>query len=440
MTGGPSGELRTCPARIFRGAPGTVLAPMRAWRCSRRPWPPRTRQAGVGGQRAIGQTATTVGFWAGEAVPGTDWDIPQTYWKRRDTHFYTPRLWRVLRRHRIPLYFNLRYRRDFGPVPAGKPRRTTRCASSAPPTGSACRSGAGSSSPTARATGPGRGARPSTSGRSSRSSAGPGKTGPAAGPRPRPGAAPAHALRDDRGDHGRQRWRCLRVGLPADDRPGRGSAPPGAATRTWCAGPSGAESGSRPPRCRVPSTTSAMVASRFRTLLTSSCQRRPGTSLLPGLSQRLHLLLGARPRPRHHLLLLPLRPARVRQRRPAQPRLRGPRPYRRFASLLHDVRLAATLGAREVPIYSLERTLRAYGGPRSLVRLVQAAQNPFAGPAAAKSTAPTPGRKSSAPPSAAPTGRQRPNPSRSPPTAAPRWPPTAGAAGVAASRCPRAAA
>ena len=67
----------------------------------------------------------------------------------------------------------------------------------------------------------------------------------------------------------------------------------------------------------------------------------------------------------------------------------GRGPYRRFASLLHDVRLAATLGAREVPIYSLERTLRAYGGPRSVVRLVKAAQRPFAGPAATKSTAPT---------------------------------------------------
>ncbi len=84
----------------------------------------------------------------------------------------------------------------------------------------------------------------------------------------------------------------------------------------------------------------------------------------------------------------------------------GRGPYRHFSSLLHDVRLAATIGAREVPIYSLERTLRAYGGPRSIVRLVQAAHDPFAGPAASRSTALTSKAKSSAPRSAAPTEPQ----------------------------------
>jgi len=67
----------------------------------------------------------------------------------------------------------------------------------------------------------------------------------------------------------------------------------------------------------------------------------------------------------------------------------GRGPYRRFASLIHDVRLAATLGAREVPIYSLERTLRAYGGPPAVTRLIEAAQHPFAGPAATRSAVPT---------------------------------------------------
>ena len=83
-------------------------------------------EAGIGSGEAIAPAKTTVGFWAGEAVPGTDWDVPATYWNRRDTHFYTPRLWRVLRRNHVPLYFNLRYRRDFGPVPAGSPSATTR--------------------------------------------------------------------------------------------------------------------------------------------------------------------------------------------------------------------------------------------------------------------------------------------------------------------------
>jgi hypothetical protein len=61
--------------------------------------------------------------------------------------------------------------------------------------------------------------------------------------------------------------------------------------------------------------------------------------------------------------------------------------YERFSTLLHDVRLAATLGARDLPIYSLERTLRAYGGPRSLIRLVEAAQRPFVGNKRAKASA-----------------------------------------------------
>jgi hypothetical protein len=67
----------------------------------------------------------------------------------------------------------------------------------------------------------------------------------------------------------------------------------------------------------------------------------------------------------------------------------GRGPYRHFSRLLHDVRLAATLGARQVPIYSLERTLRSYGGPRAVIRLAEAAQHPFAGRAATKSKAPT---------------------------------------------------
>jgi hypothetical protein len=71
----------------------------------------------------------------------------------------------------------------------------------------------------------------------------------------------------------------------------------------------------------------------------------------------------------------------------------GRGPYRRLSRLVHDVRLAATLGARSLPIYSLERTLRAYGGPRSLIRLVRAAQHPFAAPKTIRSTAPSPRAK-----------------------------------------------
>ncbi len=75
-------------------------------------------------KRGPARQPTTVGFWAGESVPGTDWSDPSTYWNRRSTRVYTPGLWRVLGRERIPLYFGLRYERDFGPIPAGQPPRT----------------------------------------------------------------------------------------------------------------------------------------------------------------------------------------------------------------------------------------------------------------------------------------------------------------------------
>jgi hypothetical protein len=51
--------------------------------------------------------------------------------------------------------------------------------------------------------------------------------------------------------------------------------------------------------------------------------------------------------------------------------------YRTLGALVHDVRLAATLGAGELPIYSLERTLHAYGGLSALDRLAWASHHPF---------------------------------------------------------------
>src|SRR6476646_10639417 len=60
---------------------------------------------------------TRIGFWAGETIPGTDYSSPGTYWKPRNTQMYTPHLWRILSSERIPLYFNLRFHRDFGSIP-----------------------------------------------------------------------------------------------------------------------------------------------------------------------------------------------------------------------------------------------------------------------------------------------------------------------------------
>lgn len=70
--------------------------------------------------------ATRVGFWAGEEFAGapSGYDATgATYWKRRDTRAFTPELWRVLAAERVPLYLHLRYRRDFGPPPEGERRR-----------------------------------------------------------------------------------------------------------------------------------------------------------------------------------------------------------------------------------------------------------------------------------------------------------------------------
>src|SRR5207302_642703 len=42
----------------------------------------------------------------------------------RDTSAYTKQVWSVLASERIPLGMHLRYKRDFGPVPAGLPKRS----------------------------------------------------------------------------------------------------------------------------------------------------------------------------------------------------------------------------------------------------------------------------------------------------------------------------
>lgn len=67
-----------------------------------------------------------VGFWAGEEFKGGGFDYqkPLTYWNERDTSAYTKKLWSVLAAERIPLGMHLRYKRDFGPVPAGMPKRS----------------------------------------------------------------------------------------------------------------------------------------------------------------------------------------------------------------------------------------------------------------------------------------------------------------------------
>jgi hypothetical protein len=351
-------------------------------------------RAAVGAQVALAGQGTTIGFWAGEAVPGTDWDSPDTYWNRRDTHFYTASLWRVLRRNRIPLYFNLRYRRDFGPVPKGMPRRhdALRIIRTANRLGV-----------------------------------------PVWGWVLIPYSDGYWAWEGAAAEHFKAvkslvRWaRQKRVrlrGLALDPEP---------RLRTpfeLTAAIMGGSGGGAFPSVFQPTIDPAR-----------QCAAWHGYARIPRWAKRHGVRVSAAPMPAalddlgdnrlalqdaadfilpnapwHELFFQAYRSVftyysehdpgpgivssyfRSAQREygsAGQISLgsSGRGPYRRFSRLLHDVRLAATLGAREVPIYSLERTLRAYGGPRSIVRLAQAARDPFAGPAATRTTAITPRAK-----------------------------------------------
>jgi len=323
-------------------------------------------------------------------VPGTDWGVPATYWKRRDTHFYTPRLWRVLRRHRIPLYFNLRYRRDFGPVPAGMPRRSdalriirTANRLGVPvwgwiliPYSEGYWAWEGGAAEHFRAIksilGWAREKRVRLQGL-------------ALDPEPRlrtpfemtaaimggsgggafesvfqPTIDPLRQCAAWRGYAHMVRW-AERRGVRVS------AAPMPAALDDIGDGRLALQDAAN--FILPPAPWDELFFQVYRSVFTYYSGSDPGPGIISSYfaaAQREYGSVGQ----------LSLGSA-------------GRGPYRRFASLLHDVRLAATLGAREVPIYSLERTLRAYGGPRSLVRLVKAAQSPFTGRAAVRSTAPT---------------------------------------------------
>jgi hypothetical protein len=63
---------------------------------------------------------SVVGFWAGEdaAVAQSDRKAtsPATYYEPAYRGDFTPEVWQVLQEYRIPIYLNVRYGRDFGPV------------------------------------------------------------------------------------------------------------------------------------------------------------------------------------------------------------------------------------------------------------------------------------------------------------------------------------
>jgi hypothetical protein len=351
---------------------------------------PARGKVAVGSPRALARQGTTIGFWAGEAVPGTDWDSPDTYWDRRDTHAYTPYLWRVLRRNHIPLYFNLRYRRDFGPVPPGEPDRHDGLAIIR----------------TANRLGVPVWAWiliPYTDGYWAWEGA----------------AAEQFAATRALVRWAREKRVRLR-GLVLDPEPplhtpfettaaimGGGSDAALAPLFQQAIDPAGQCAAwrryARIPRwarSRHISVAAAPMPAALDDLGDGGLALQDATGFILPKAPWDELFFqayrsvfayysGRDPGP--GIVSSYLRSARSEFGSVGQISLgsSGRGPYRHLSSLVHDVRLAATLGAREVPIYSLERTLRAYGGPRAVTRLVRAAQHPYAGPAAAKSTAST---------------------------------------------------
>jgi hypothetical protein len=337
-----------------------------------------------------GAALTTVGFWAGEAVPGTDWNSPKSYWNRRDTHAYTPYLWRVLRRNRIPLYFGLRYRRDFGPVPAGEPHRRDglRIIRTANRLGVpvwgwilipytdgywAWEGAADEQFDAVKAL-----VRwthekrvhlqglvldpepPVQTSFESRAAIIGGGIGTGFASLLRQTIDPAAQCRAWRGYARIQRWTKRHHVTIA-------TAPSAVALDDSQDGRLALQDAEQFVVPNVP--WDEVFFQAYRSAFAYFAGRDPGPGIVSSYFRSARHEFGSAGQ-------ISLGSA-------------GRGSYRHFSNLLHDVRLAATLGAGEVPIYSLERTLRAYGGPRSLIRLVQAARHPFTGPGAARASAPT---------------------------------------------------
>jgi hypothetical protein len=351
---------------------------------------PAGADRGIRPQRIVAKPETTVGFWAGEAVPGTDWDIPSTYWAARDTHLYTPYLWRVLRQNQIPLYFNLRYRRDFGPVPPGEPHRrdALRIIRTANRLGVPVWAwvlipysdgywaweGAGSEQFAATKALVGWARRKHVQLR-----------GVALDPEPRVRTPFETAAAIVGGDSDATLSALFQQSI---DPPGQCAAWHGYARIVHWAKAHDVKIAAAPAPAALDDLKDGRLALQDATgfILPNA----PWDELYFQAYRSVFAYYSGRD-PGPGIVSSYLRSARREFGSVGQISLgsAGRGPYRRFSRLLNDVRLAATLGAREVPIYSLERTLRSYGGPRALIRLVHAAQHPFGGPAASKSTAPT---------------------------------------------------
>jgi len=332
---------------------------------------------------------TTVGFWAGETVPGTDWHDPATYWNRRSLRLYTPELWDALRRYKVPLYFNLRYKRDFGPVPPGEPLHND----ALPVLRTANRLGVPVWGWVLVPYSDGYWA---WEGNAAEQFAAVKSLvawtrekhvkleGLALDPEP-PLNFPFQATAVTMGGGN--------AGLPSLFQDTIDPAGQCAAWQEYARIPRWGESHG------VPISAAPIAATLDDVRDGSLSLQDAGQFVLPdapwaelffqAYRSVFNYFSGYDPGP--GIVSSYLRSARHRFGETGQISLgsSGRGKYKRLGPLLRDVRVAATLGARDVPIYSLERTLRAYGGPKAILRLVKAARRPFAGPRASKAIEPT---------------------------------------------------
>jgi hypothetical protein len=336
---------------------------------------------------AAAPQGTRVGFWAGETIPGTDYASPGTYWKPRNTRIYTPHLWKALSSEHIPLYFNLRFHRDFGSIPKGKPHRedalsVIRTANrlGVPVWGWvlipfsdgywASEEAAGEEMAALKALY-----------RWTRSN-GVWLRGVVIDPEP-PLSTPIEAkaailggaptLFSEAINPARQcRAAHIYAGMPAwaEKRGLRMAAAPAPAVLDDVH--DGYLALQDAGNFIVPKAAwSELFFQAYRSVFTYYRGHDPGSGIVSSYLHSAQHVFGTAGQ-------VSLGSA-------------GRRGYLRFSHLIHDVRLAATLGARDLPIYSLERTLHAYGGPDAVLKLARAARRPFTGRARARATASTPG-------------------------------------------------
>jgi hypothetical protein len=325
----------------------------------------------------VATAKTRLGFWAGESVPGTDYKKPSTYWKPRSIRVYKPRLWETLSRDRMSLYFNLRFRSDFGPLPKGRHRhhealRVLREANRYRipvwgwvliPFSAGYWAWEGAAEEEMRAV-------QSLVHWKAKNHVH--LKGVVIDPEPPVGTP-----------YG-QTAAILRGGGAALNLIFRHNLNPAAQCAAW-SGYSDIVAWAHTHHVRIaaaPTPTALDDLGDGRLALQDASQfvlPRAGWNKVFFQAYRSIFYYYRRHDPGPALVASYLLSARSHFGRAGEVSIgsAGRTGYRKLGQLVHDVRLAATLGARELPIYSLERTLHAYGGLGALEQLAWAAHHPF---------------------------------------------------------------